>query len=206
MAREGVLGTGVDGKGSTSLSRWSRNGKAGPVAPGSLIAGQNPEARPCPWGASWSEGRGLGADWARTAGDLWLCSWQGSLAQTSGAQESLLPESQACPTSSRLASNQPSRLFAASRARAPSSLIMAPLTALAHPGFMHSTAHTCPPSGLCPPCSLCWDVLWLPTAGIGDQQLEELRSSPAHFTSWLLSQLPSALHIPAPQPLAWAGT
>lgn len=127
--------------------------------------------------------------------------------QTSGAQESLLPESQACPTSSRLASNQPSRLFsAASRARAPSSLITAPLTTLAHPGFMHSTAHTCPASGLCPPCSLCWDVLWLPTAGIGDQQLEELRSSPAHFTSWLLSQLPSALHIPAPQPLAWAGT
>ena len=38
---------------------------------------------------------------------------------------------------------------------------------------------------------LCWDVLWLPTADIGDQELEELRSSPVHFTSWLPSQLPS---------------
>lgn len=58
------VGMGVDGpRSSTTLSCWSCNGKAGPVAPGSLIAGQNPEAgylvQALHQGLEWTPRQGL---------------------------------------------------------------------------------------------------------------------------------------------------
>lgn len=145
------------------------------------------------------------ASWARTAGDLWLCSWLGDLGTDScfpvlrpGSTESLASENWAplllIQTGSKPA-DRAARLLAASRpppspavqGQAPK-ILCDPAFAnlprflgyfLAVPALFpkHSTYFSTsrPLSTL----SSAWNVLWLPMLGSREQDLGELSSNPA---------------------------
>lgn len=126
------------------------------------------------------------ANWSRTAGDLWLCSWLGDLG-----------------TDSRFLAPQRSFSLKAGPPSTSASLALSQPTGQSHSWKPPASPH--PPSELKPQQALCdqafanlprrhiwafahtvlsnWSVLWLPVPGSSDQDLGELSSNPARFTS-----------------------
>lgn len=141
------------------------------------------------------------AGWAKTAGDSWLCSWPGVLGTDScalalwpGSPENQpdcwhLPGSSWPPTElerQALHDQGPAPHLQHTLALRTAQHILLHLQAFAHTVLS------------------AWNVLWLPTPGSGDQELEKLRSNPARFISRPPSRLPSTLHVPDPGTLARA--